>query len=421
MIGNVISTPPHLHGSANRVVKIHSSAPNVTDRQINHLDQALGELVPGYLYRAEPTIPPAWFQSPTDTAQPSTWQDGTPAQTGQISPRHPFLKYTGRILPRPGQASVAFTWSGTQIEARFHGPSVAIHLEAENHCFNIVIDGDFANMRAVRVQGRQLISLAEDLPDGAHDLFVFLRTSVVLGPVGFHGLSLAAGCGLAPPPPRPTRRIEFIGDSITSGQAAGMPEGYHGPETGDDQNKDNVWLAYSSLTALALGAEAHYIAWPGIAMASGRGYTGAISMPAAWLKTLPTSSPDFPDSPNWDSSAWQPHVVVINLLQNDQSADPVDNDHLSRDAYLNFLKAVLHRYGPGVPILCVAGNMSLSSSAFYKQALADAVASFRTDTAHPSVATLIFAPKTTGGHPRISEHRAMADNLIPAIRQIMGW
>jgi len=72
-----------------------------------------------------------------------------------------------------------------------------------------------------------------------------------------------------------------------------------GSESGENIDKENAFLSYATLTTRALGAEGRFTAWPGIAMAQGRGYTGTIHMPAAWLKAVPMNW-DLPNSPNWD-------------------------------------------------------------------------------------------------------------------------
>ena len=112
---------------------------------------------------------------------------------------------------------------------------------------------------------------------------------------------------------------------------------------------------------------------------------------------------------------------MINFFQNDMSVGGSDTGNLSRDAYVNFLKDVRLKYGENIRIFCVAGNMSLSSSTAWKQAITDAVNIFKTDTDHTAVETLFFPFKATGGHLRISEQQATADALVPAIKTRMGW
>ena len=79
--------------------------------------------------------------------------------------------------------------------------------------------------------------------------------------VDFKGFTVTNGA-LVPTPPPFTRKLEFIGDSITCGFGNEGP-GPNCPFTADTENES---LAYGTLTAQALNAEHHTIAWSGIGM-----------------------------------------------------------------------------------------------------------------------------------------------------------
>ena len=81
---------------------------------------------------------------------------------------------------------------------------------------NVVVDG--VVKAPINVTGAsQQFTLASSLAAGDHVVELQKRTEANVGTVTFEGFTFDAGGQLLPPPPRATRRIEFLADSTIDG------------------------------------------------------------------------------------------------------------------------------------------------------------------------------------------------------------
>lgn len=117
---------------------------------------------------------------------------------------------------------------------------------------------------------------------------------------------------------RPSRRIQFIGDSITWGYGTlvgVLPETEVSCDsTADQHHAGSNYYAYSNMLCRTYGADCNYLAWGGIGLyynADATVYPKTI--PHVWRRTLATDTLDM-----WDHSSWIPGLVFINIGQNDQ-------------------------------------------------------------------------------------------------------
>lgn len=164
-------------------------------------------------------------------------------------------------------------------------------------------------------------------------------------------------------PTRPTaaktRKIEFIGDSITCGY------GIEGKWMVDifDTAQQNPWNAYAARTARALDADYHMVCWSGIGIISN--YTGDDVPNDNWLmpplypytdKAMDIALGNDPEV--WDNSRFILDCIIINLGTNDHSYTrliPERVEVFGRE-YYNFVKMVRSK-NPSSIILCSIGIM----------------------------------------------------------------
>ena len=249
---------------------------------------------------------------------------GTALASSPAPPRKPLtklfaaddkrLQYTGRIdfanpkLPR--------FWSpGVTVVVRFTGPSCEVVLNDEatgqNHNYvHIVVDGKASR---VRLSGKSnTLRVAENLPNQPHTLTICKDTESGIGYLELVGVKCA---GLLPPPPRPARKIEFIGNSITCGM--GADASVVPCKTREWFDQHNAYQAYGPTTARALNAQYHLTAVSGIGLIRSC-CNMTITMPEVFGRLNLRDGTGI-----WDFARYQPDVVTVTLGQNDGVQDSV--------------------------------------------------------------------------------------------------
>ena len=160
-----------------------------------------------------------------------------------------------------------------------------------------------------------------------------------------------------------TRRIEFIGDSITCGYGV---EAKHAEDPFSTAT-ENAEKSYAGIVAEKLGADRILTAFSGHGIVSGytddpRTRNGSELVPPYYEKVgrngfkLP-SGRTVTDIP-WDFAVWQPDDIIVNLGTNDLSwcMDDPGRKAEFRALYTEFLKTV-RKNNPAARILCILGAM----------------------------------------------------------------
>lgn len=275
-------------------------------------------------------------------------------------------KFVGRYdFTNP--AKPAFDWSGNFMSARFEGSLVTWGFEAGVEIvFEVIIDG--AAPQEVILGGKRPATSTHELSSGVHEITVMRSSEALFGAGSFVPFTFPGGRQL-PPTERP-RRIEYIGDSITcgygnEGENATCP---YDVEERREKNADgtetvvkiprtqNVALAYGSLAAAALDADAVTLCFSGKGMIQNyREQTGEYVPLEPGQGADPdakTLIPDYykrtfasePQSPAWDfTKEPEPAVVVINVGTNDFSRD-VDQNSVAEGLDLNAFQDGYRRF-----------------------------------------------------------------------------
>jgi hypothetical protein len=330
----------------------------------------------------------------------------------------PKLQYTGRIdFSQP--AAPVISWPETGIAGNFSGSKLAVKLDDHDgkNFFNVFLDGDQDHPVILHAErGPGTYPVAERLAPGRHSFLITKRTEGEEGSTVFQGLELSDDGQLLAPPPRAPHRIEFFGDSITSGM------GDEAPDTGrDDLGKDkNSHLSYAGITARALDAEIHMTSQSGIGV---------------MISWFPFTMPDFYDQlsavgnndSHWDFSSWTPDVVVINLLQNDSwligrdhKLQPEPDDAARIANYRRFVTRIRQLY-PDAYIVCALGSMDATRPGSpWPGYVKTAVEQLHTQ-GDSRIDTIFFPFTGYGQHPRVKQHQANAAMLTAFIQEKMGW
>jgi lysophospholipase L1-like esterase len=304
-------------------------------------------------------------------------------------------------------AQQRFAWPGSAILTRFEGTNLTVQLVEENgpNQYDVTVDGTTTVL--VTGGGDQTYPIATGLAAGAHDVAIARRTESFFGITRFAGFSGGTLVATA----RPTRLIEFIGDSITCGYGV-LGDVATCSFTADTEAETHAWGA---LAAAELGAAHTAIAYSGIGVYRNYGDEPGLHMPDYFSRTFADS-----DQSPWDWS-YRPDAVVINLGTNDFSVGDPGQGYI--DAYTTFIEQIRAQYGANIEIVVVSSPM-LGEPDHTTQAghLADVIAAAGDHVTYVNLATQLDSDGYgCDYHPNETTQQKMADALVPALRSLLGW
>jgi lysophospholipase L1-like esterase len=327
------------------------------------------------------------------------------------------IRYDGRFdFQDPKRPE--FDWSGTAIELAFEGTDLAIYLEELDgiNVYNVSVDGQSQVLKTEKGPGRYV--LAAGLAPGEHHLRLVKRTEPVLGAVAFSGVEIT-GEGLLDPPAAKARRIEFVGDSITTGfgNEGESPECFFTAET------QNAETTYAAMVAGELDAAYSLIAMSGLGVYYPLQLQDVSSSETA-VNILDRALAFEPDV-TWPPDQQTPDAVVISLGTNDYSSDPMPEDESFIEVYMGLLNEARRRY-PEAFIFAAAGPLVFDPG---PRIIETAVERFRATNDDERVAYVFIKDNLERSaedfgcawHPNVHGHQKIAAQLAPVIAAQMGW
>ena len=233
-----------------------------------------------------------------------------------ISPNNKHIQYVGRWDKSDANNYHSY-WGGAYLTIKFRGNEVNIKLSAPVNIYVKVDDGPMILFK--NVSGWVKIT-PDSLSNSFHHLQVIAKFQD--DEIQLEELYLN-GNGKLLKPDKKNWLVEFIGDSITSG---------------DRTSKGNT-SAYPWLCGEALDLKHTQISYCGIPLTDGYhfNYKGApeIGMESVYFKLKqPNNHPDL----DWDFKNYTPKIIVINLGTNDASLGVPPN--LFQEHYTQFIKRI---------------------------------------------------------------------------------
>lgn len=299
------------------------------------------------------------------------------------------------------------SWPGSAVHTRFSGTSLAIRLAelGANH-YEVVVDGVVRPVLQTAT-GDDVYTVVSGLAAGAHDAVITRRTESLWGAtelLGFPGATLL----LSEDPPG--RRVELLGDSLTTGYGVLGADAFCPFELAT-QAETHAWGA---LASSQLGVLHTAIAYSGKGAYRNYDNTTTDTLPAIWDRVLA----------DYETSLWDFHVrpdlVVLTLGGNDFAGGDPGQSYV--DAMTAFVGQIRARY-PGVAVVLATNPMFTAGDHTLQLGYLQSVA-----TAAGAGVTVLDLPlrEEADGygcdyHPSEATQGKMATALVNHVLALPGW
>lgn len=305
--------------------------------------------------------------------------------------------------------AVRFAYPGVSFFVRFDGTSLAVDAAStgDRSYLDVVVDGVARTLHIDPAARRHV--LAEALPPGVHTAQVLHRSETWHGTVTLTRFA-TDGSFVAPPVP-PARRLMFLGDSVTCGEA--LERTPPGP-------KQPVWwnprMSYGMLAGAALQAQVHLVCHGGRGLVrSWNGRTDEFNL--ARLYELAIADPARPEA--WDRRRYAPDLIVSAIGTNDFNQGIPEREAYVRE-YVRLVQA-LRRDHPQARIVLTEGAILSGGKKAALRGYIDETIRRVGDARVAHVDSRHYPGDAADAHPTREQHARMAQDLVPQLRRLMGW
>ena len=334
-----------------------------------------------------------------------------------IPPSDPHIDYVGRISFTNPDAP-RFTYPGVSISALFEGTSLNMIAKPMSGFFMVRIDDNDPFKVAFANEQDSVITLASQLPDGIHEVFIMNCIESFLPVSEFRGFLLDQDCHLQAKERQYSLRLEFVGNSMTCGYGIES----NNPSDTFSKETENHYYAYPALVSKGLNAQYVVVARSGIGVY--RNYGGPVEGSVDCLPNLYDYTLYGDTTEVWDFSRYIPDIVCVNLGTNDCVLEGY-SIHLLKDAFVKFSQKLRSIY-PDAKIIWMTGCMLHGKPLEDLQSVLDEVVQESKTAGDKCMYRFDFTPQTgdlgyaAGWHPSRQQHERMADELISFMRTIVN-
>ena len=356
---------------------------------------ALACTSPAHAQQAAPIAPPAFAEA-----------DPLPVA---VAPSDPRLRYEGRF-DTSDPAGPRCAWPASAVSLRFSGSALNVKLsDGNSDRYQVVVDGKPATV--LTPHGGVHTYRVFDAPKPApHTVTLVKNTEAFFGTTQFQGFQISGGGKLLPPPARPTRRIEIVGDSISCGYGNLAKDQYQkfAPDN------ESAYYSYGAVAARALNADYVCVAW------SGRKMWPNNTMGEIYDKALPLDPGN-----HWDFARWTPDAVIVNLSTNDWGGGAPDRKGWT-GGYEAFLTRVRTLY-PKAAIYCATSPMMGGGQGDEAKSYLTQIVSEENAAGDKNVRLLVFETQDAKNgfgadwHPSVKTDQIMADKMAGTLATDLGW
>lgn len=333
-----------------------------------------------------------------------------------IDADNPSIVYSGRIdYSNPKQ--IQFGYSGVRIRTLFEGTSIQLKITSPENTNYLYVFVDSVLMNKIEVKSStSTIPVIQGLEDKTHSIEVIKITESGQGKCVFSGFVLDDSKNLVSGIVPETRKINFIGNSITCG---------YGIEVLDRNlhfaaNTENSYDAYAAITARSLNADYQIVSRSGIGIYRNYGDPTTGNATNSCMYNIYNRILYNQVNPKYDFS-FQPDVICINLGTNDFSENKGDAT-LYTAQYYKFIDTI-RLYNPNAKIVLLCGPMLNTSQ--IKTILQDIVQTYNT-AGDNNISTFELSAQGALGygadwHPTKAQARKNAAELIAYLSTLMSW
>jgi lysophospholipase L1-like esterase len=336
---------------------------------------------------------------------------------------HPHLQWHGRTYAdKSGDRYLVSPASYCSF--RIKGEKCRIRIQnaappGEYNYFSVTVDGLHQKRIILKPYSLLHYDIPIPSPGELHDIMISKETESSCGAVIITGIEAAE---LLSPPSEEKKKIEFIGNSITAGMSSDDSDIPCG--NGNWYDQSNAYDAYGPRVARELKMDYAVTAVSGIGVYRNSGSDFPVMGDIYGSTFMSGQSGD----PKWDFHQWQPDIVAINLGTNDFSDGGGMIERLPFDSTKFIEKFVslveiVHKHYPDAKIILLQSSMSGPQYIDIHKACLDAVAQ-KSRMADEGLSINVFSfshfnASGCYGHPGVEDHKRMAGELLPVIRELI--
>ena len=308
---------------------------------------------------------------------------------------------------RIGYPGVALNFTASSARA-----ALAVTASSADCWIDVTVNG--GTPRAVHLAaGPQEVELFAGAT-GVRRVQVLKRTESWQGTIDVMGV---AGVDQIAALPAPVRRLSFIGDSITCGAGADVPDV---TSTRESNENNNGAKSFGRVLAARLGAQCHLVSYGGRGIIRDwQGIRNINNAPVFYERAMP-------DDPTalWDHARYVPHAIGVCLGTNDFNQGVPDQNEFT-NGYVEFVRKIM-RDAPAAHVFVIDSPMTTDSlqlghrRTIQSDYLDDVVARIASPLA--GRAHIAHYPgRMVNSHPIASEHVKIAGELEPMFKKATGW
>ncbi len=312
-------------------------------------------------------------------------------------------------LAEQSDGAVRIAYPGVSLWFGFTGKKLSVDAwsSGTSSAIDVAIDGGTPQRIQLGTQ-RASYALLDEPTAGRH------RVEIMHPNETWHGIVTVAGIATDGPldaaPVLPARRMLVLGDSVTCAEGVKRGTGKLDPSWNDARN------SYGMLAAQALDAQVHLVCY------GGRGLI------RSWNKrTDEFNLADFyelaiPDAANpvrWDHARYQPDLIVSAIGTNDFSPGVPEREAYVQ-AYVKFVQTLRRNHPKARVVLTEGAILNGENKTILQSYIAETIKRVD-DPRVSSVSSTWYPGDAVDAHPTGAQHAMMARDLVPQLRQTMGW